>query len=232
MVNKSIAKFIAFIIIALIPVVFFVYFKNRNNFSNSASPRPMWPIDVKNINGKMDTIYHQVPNFSATNANGVSISTEEMIGNVSVVEFFFAQCPSICPIMNQQMERVFTNLSRNNNFKIFSYTIDPDRDSLSSLTDYASKHNADLSKWYFLRANQQEVFNFGRNGLKIPVDIEDSEVGFLHSERFVLIDWNRNIRGYYMGTDSVEVNKLMHDIVLLLSEKEIKEKKKRKKIKL
>jgi protein SCO1/2 len=232
MVNKSIAKFIAFIIIALIPVVFFVYFKNRNNFSNSSSPRPMWPIDLKNVNGKMDTIYHQVPYFSATNANGVTISTDEMIGNVSVVEFFFAQCPSICPIMNQQMERVFTNLSRNNNFKIFSYTIDPDRDSLSSLTDYASKHNADLSKWYFLRANQQEVFNFGRNGLKIPVDIEDSEVGFLHSERFVLIDWNRNIRGYYMGTDSVEVNKMMHDIVLLLSEKELKEKKKRKKFKL
>jgi protein SCO1/2 len=189
----------------------------------------MWPIDVKENNGKMDTIYHQVPEFTATNANGVSISTKEMNGNVSVVEFFFAQCPSICPIMNQQMERVFTNLARNNNFRIFSYSIDPDRDSLSALSQYALKHNADLSKWYFLRASQQDVFNFGRNGLKIPVDVEDSEAGFLHSERFVLVDWNRNIRGYYMGTDSLEVNKLMHDIVLLMSEKEIKEKKKNRK---
>lgn len=227
--NKSIAKFVAFIIVALLPVVIFVYFKNRNNFSNSASPKLMWPIDVKENNGKMDTIYHQVPEFTATNANGVSISTKEMNGNVSVVEFFFAQCPSICPIMNQQMERVFTNLARNNNFRIFSYSIDPDRDSLSALSQYASKHNADLSKWYFLRASQQDVFNFGRNGLKIPVDVEDSEAGFLHSERFVLVDWNRNIRGYYMGTDSLEVNKLMHDIVLLMSEKEIKEKKKNRK---
>jgi protein SCO1/2 len=227
--NKSIAKFVAFIIVALLPVVIFVYFKNRNNFSNSASPKLMWPIDVKENNGKMDTIYHQVPEFTATNANGVSISTKEMNGNVSVVEFFFAQCPSICPIMNQQMERVFTNLARNNNFRIFSYSIDPDRDSLSALSQYALKHNADLSKWYFLRASQQDVFNFGRNGLKIPVDVEDSEAGFLHSERFVLVDWNRNIRGYYMGTDSLEVNKLMHDIVLLMSEKEIKEKKKNRK---
>jgi protein SCO1/2 len=227
--NKSIAKFVAFIIVALLPVVIFVYFKNRNNFSNSSSPKLMWPIDVKENNGKMDTIYHQVPEFTATNANGVSISTKEMNGNVSVVEFFFAQCPSICPIMNQQMERVFTNLARNNNFRIFSYSIDPDRDSLSALSQYALKHNADLSKWYFLRASQQDVFNFGRNGLKIPVDVEDSEAGFLHSERFVLVDWNRNIRGYYMGTDSLEVNKLMHDIVLLMSEKEIKEKKKNRK---
>jgi protein SCO1/2 len=229
MKNKSIAKFLAFIIVALLPVVIFVYFKNRNNFSNSASPKLMWPIDVKENNGKMDTIYHQIPEFTATNANGVSISTKEMNGNVSIVEFFFAQCPSICPIMNQQMERVFTNLARNNNFRIFSYSIDPDRDSLSALAQYASKHNADLSKWYFLRASQQDVFNFGRNGLKIPVDVEDSEAGFLHSERFVLVDWNRNIRGYYMGTDSLEVNKMMHDIVLLMSEKEIKEKKKNRK---
>lgn len=227
--NKSVAKFIAFIIVALLPVVIFLYFKNRNNFENSASPKVMWPIDTKVVNGKSDTIYHKIPDFEATNANGTLISSKEMDGNVSVVEFFFAQCPSICPIMNQQMERVFTNLSRNNNFKIFSYTIDPERDSLSSLTDYALKHNADLSKWYFLRANQQDVFNFGRNGLKIPVDVEDSEAGFLHSERFVLVDWNRNIRGYYMGTDSLEVNRMMHDIVLLLSEKELKEKKKNRK---
>lgn len=226
--NKSVAKFVAFIIVALLPVVIFIYFKNRNNFTNSASPRVMWPIDVKNENGKNDTIYHKVPDFEAVNANGISISSNEMDGKVSVVEFFFAQCPSICPIMNKQMERVFTNLARNEQFRIFSYTIDPERDSLHSLAEYASKHNADLSKWYFLRADQQNVFNFGRNGLKIPVDTEDSEAGFLHSERFVLVDWNRNIRGYYMGTDSAEVNKLMHDVVLLLSEKEIKEKKKKK----
>ena len=43
---------------------------------------------------------------------------------------------------------------------------------------------------------------------------------FLHTDYFVLIDRNRNIRGYYHGLDTAALAKLSEDIVLLTLEKD------------
>jgi protein SCO1/2 len=226
--KTSLIKLFAFLIVTIIPVFLVLYFKEKNNFKNSAAPKPIWALDSTIVDGKKEIIYHQVPYLLGQNADGKMISTDVMTGKVSVVEVFFTQCPSICPIMNKQMQRVFDAFRNNERFRIFSYSIDYERDSLSALKDYAKKHNANLDKWYFLRTEQDSLFNFGTKGLKIPISDEDSQDKFLHSERFVLIDWNKNIRGYYMGTDSLEVNKMMNHIVLLLSEKDRLDKKKKK----
>lgn len=223
MKKNNILRFIVLLAVTLLPVITFLYFKEHNNFSNSAAPKPIWPIGLAE-NGK-DSTYYKIPDFEALNCDSTLISTKSMDGNISIVNLFFTQCPSICPIMNHQMDRVYKGLARNDKLKLFSYSIDEERDDLTALKAYARKYDADVTKWYFLRAPQDSVFNFGRNSLKLPVDEEDIDGNFLHSERVVLVDWNRNIRGYYMGTDSLEMNKMMNHIVLLLSEKDLIDKK-------
>jgi protein SCO1/2 len=220
--KKIVIKFFAFLIATILPVIVFLYFKEKNNFANSIAPKPMWPIGVSSSG---DTLYKQVPVFKAINADGNEISTEQMEGSISLVELFFTECTSICPVMNKQMDRIYKSLARNDHFKIYSYSIDPERDSLEALKAYSRKFDADLTRWYFLRANQDSVFNFGRKGLNIAVGTEDKVGDFLHSERFVLVDSKRNIRGYYDGTDSSSVNQLMNHIVILLEQMDHKKKK-------
>lgn len=225
--KKSIVWIIVFICVTALPATYIWYIKNKNNFRNSAAPRPIWPIGLAE-NGK-DTLYFQVPIYSALNVDSSFVSTKEMEGKLTVVETFFSSCQSICPIMNKNLSRVYSQLSHNDQFQIFSYSVDYERDDLATLRAYAANYGADdMKKWRFLRSPQDSIFNFGRWGLKIPVGEEEEVGNFLHSERMIVVDWNRNIRGYYDGTDSLSVNKMMNDLVLLMSEKDRLERKKGK----
>lgn len=222
--NKSWIWLVALLFITVGTASLIWFGKQKNNFRNSAAPRPIWPLGIDS--SSHDTLYFKLPEFTAMNADSTLVSTKDMDGKVTVVETFFTTCQSICPIMNHQLSRVFADLSHNKQFQIFSYTVDAERDNLATLRVYADKHGADLNQWRFLHSPQDSIFNFGRYALKLPVGEEEIEGNFLHSERFVLIDWNRNIRGYYDGTDSLSVNKMMNHIVLLMSEKDRIERKK------
>lgn len=218
MEGKSLKWLVVLLIVTLLPAIAIYWFNKNNTFRKSAAPRPIWPVGVSE-NGK-DTTYFKIPIFSAINADSQIVTTEIMDGNISVIEVFFTECQSICPIMNKQMERVFKGLSRNKNLKIFSYTIDPNRDDLQKLKLYADKHEADLNQWYFLRSNLDSLIHFANVSLRISADSAITNGDIPHTERFVLVDWNRNIRGYYNGTDSVSINMMMSHIVLLMSEKD------------
>lgn len=232
--NAMVVRTIVMIMAAVLPAAIFFYFKSQNNFStNNMLPKIWWPLYVDTITEAdgtkyPDTVYHQVPPFSYTNCDGRTITEKDMDGKISVAELFFAECQSICPIMNENMSAVFNSVFLNDRFRIFSFTIDPERDTLESLKRYAKKYEANTDKWYFLYGNQDSTFALGRKGFKIPVDVTDSPSDFLHSDRLILIDSKRRIRGYYLGTDTAEVNKLKNDIILLLTELENPKKRKRK----
>ena len=50
--------------------------------------------------------FEQVPNFQFTNQDNVLITNKSYENKVYIVEFFFTTCPSICPIMNQNMVKL------------------------------------------------------------------------------------------------------------------------------
>jgi protein SCO1/2 len=52
------------------------------------------------------------------------------------------------------------------------------------------------------------------------VDGEGIDTSFIHTDKFVLFDRNRNIRGYYSGLDSASLVKLSADIIFLSLEKD------------
>lgn len=221
--NKNLKWILVLLIVTIVPAMLVYYFNKTNNFRKNAAPRPWFPMDV---NAKGDTTYHTVPVFEGMNANGKMVSTAEMDGHVSIVEFFFTECPSICPIMNKQMARVFSEMSNNEKIRVFSYTIDPERDQLDKLSIYAQNHNANLNQWFFIRTPIDSLINFANWGIRVPAQDTMLASGDIpHTDRFAVVDWNRNIRGYYTGTDSVSVNKMMNDLVLLLSEKDRLDKK-------
>ncbi|PKP24646.1 MAG: SCO family protein [Bacteroidetes bacterium HGW-Bacteroidetes-2] len=172
-------------------------------------------------------ILNKVPDFSFTDQNGKTITNETYIGKVYVLEFFFTTCPSICPIMNQNMLKLQNEFYGNPNFGIASITIDPMHDTPQTLKKYAQEHGIIHPNWHLLTGEKEIIYQLSNEGFKLySAQDEKVEGGFEHSGLFALIDKEGNIRSrkdefgnskfYYNGLEDVEIKMLKEDIKKLL----------------
>ena len=169
----------------------------------------------------------KVPEFSFTNQNQKTITNQSYHNKVYIVEFFFTTCPSICPIMNQNMVKIQDYFFGNPNFGIASLTIDPITDTPEVLKEYAIQYKITNPNWNLLTGNKETIYKFANSGFNLYVG-ENSEVegGFEHSGFFALVDKEGNIRSrydeqgnpiiYYNGLGDDGVKMLKEDIKLLL----------------
>jgi protein SCO1/2 len=169
----------------------------------------------------------KVPEFSFTNQNQKTITNQSYHNKVYIVEFFFTTCPSICPIMNQNMVKIQDQFFGNPNLGIASLTIDPIKDTPEVLKEYAIQYKITNPNWNLLTGNKETIYKFANSGFNLYVG-ENTEVegGFEHSGFFALVDKEGNIRSrydeqgnpiiYYNGLGDDGVKMLKEDIKLLL----------------
>jgi protein SCO1 len=186
-----------------------------------------YPQDVKTTvvdgKGKTDTIYHTIPDFTFINQEGDTITQQFIEGKIYVADFFFTTCPTICPKMMFNMEKIDVVTKKLTDFAIISHTVNPKHDSVPVLARYAELVHADPKRWALVTGKREDIYDIGIDGYKLAVQ-EDPRApgGFLHSELFVLVDKAKRVRGYYDGTDSAAVGKLMNDIKVLAAEYQAK----------
>jgi protein SCO1/2 len=166
-----------------------------------------------------DTLYHQIPDWSFENQNSKIISSEQLDNKIKLVDFFFTSCPTICPQMTLNMRKLQSKLIKNclKNVELLSFTVDPIKDSSEKLLDYANSYNVDSTNWNMLTGDQSSIYDLGVNGFLVP-NQEDALApgGFLHSEKLILLDQFNRIRGYYDGTDSLNIPIIVQHIHSLL----------------
>lgn len=166
---------------------------------------------------------HKIGDFSFLNQNGKTVTHKILEGNVSVVEYFFTTCGTICPIMNSQMQRVSKAYASRSDVRILSFTVLPEIDTVEQMARYAKKHLAKTPQWNFLTGKKEDLYHLARTSFFVLKPAEAENLGdegndFIHTNNFVLIDKEKRIRGYYDGTNSKEVTKLIADIAVLLEE--------------
>lgn len=169
-------------------------------------------------------IGHRIGPFEFTDQYGKKTGLDEVKGKVFVAEYFFTTCGTICPVMNAQMQRVQKAYNGNKDLKILSFTVDPEVDSVAQMRLYAEGHGANKGQWYFLTGKKEDLYSVARKSFFVlkPAEAEnqgDAGSDFIHTNNFVLVDRQLRIRGYYDGTSTHEVDKLIHDIETLLEEK-------------
>ena len=219
-------KYINLFLLSLAAVVFvYAFFIYDNN-----KPIRYLPIfgekSYEAKNGKTDTTYHTIQNFSFINQDGKTITQKEFDNCIYVTDFFFTTCHSICPIMSTQMQRISEKFKGNAEVKFLSHTVDPEIDTVEQLKRYAIKQKADAGQWILVTGNKKAIYDIARTGYLL--DAEQGDGGpndFIHTQNFALIDKDKRIRGYYDGTNTTEMNQLIKDIDLLLAEYHYKEKK-------
>ena len=168
----------------------------------------------------------KVPAFQFANQNGDSISNADYKGKVYVVEFFFSTCQDICPVMNQNMQKV-AKAYPGENVGIASISIDPTYDTPEVLKDYAQAYGITHPNWNFLTGDKEEIFQLSNEGFNLyAAEGMDEEDQFQHSGYFALIDQEGSIRSridengnpiiYYDGLSEEGVQMLIEDIEKLL----------------
>ena len=180
-------------------------------------------------------VYDKVPPFEFINQNGETINNDTYLGKVYVVEFFFTTCPTICPIMNDQMLIIQEAFAKNSNFGMASISITPKIDTQEVLRDYAINNGITHKNWHLLSGkSEEEVFNLSNNGFKLYAGIDENidHGGFEHSGLFALVDKKGVIRSrkdaqgnpilYYRAIEENgfpnQINELKEDIKILLDE--------------
>ena len=215
---KKITFFSFFIFFILVFLFFFNfdYSKNEKKLPILGSKY----LVKKEINGsiKQEIIYHTINDFNFVDQCGVLINKKILKDKIYVADFFFTNCPTICPIMTTQMLRVYNKYKDNFNFKIISHSIDPYNDKIEVLKKYAKNIGILNNKtWHFVTGNKKKIYEIAQKSYFVST-LEDKTVpgGIIHGGTFILVDNKFRIRGFYDGTKELQVNNLIKDISILI----------------
>ncbi len=186
-----------------------------------------WYFQYKQIPKRLPTFGnpgHHVEAFSFTNQEGKTVTDKDLEGKIYVVEYFFTTCEGICPRMNENMSQVYQTFRGQPDVAILSHTVDPETDTVEQLKRYSLKFDANPAQWNFVTGDKMELYKMAINSYLVTAveDTTQKDVmpDFIHSEKFVLIDKEKHIRGSYDGTKENEVKKLIEDIKELRKEYE------------
>ncbi|MDN3723180.1 SCO family protein [Aequorivita sp. SDUM287046] len=162
--------------------------------------------------------YHTIADFNLTNQNGKFITQENYRDKIYVADFFFTTCQTICPIMTDNMAQLQKNLKDDDEVLLLSHTVTPEIDSVAQLKKYALEKGVNDAKWNLVTGDKKEIYDLARKSYLVAKDVPYSENDLVHTENFVLVDKKKRIRGFYDGTDSAAIEKLLEDIQILKME--------------
>lgn len=164
-------------------------------------------------------IISYVKPFAFINQDNQPFTEKDLAGKVCAVNFFFTTCKGICPVMNNNLDKVYNDFKDEKDFMIVSNTCDPETDSAAQLKHYADSMKVDTRKWVFLTGRKDSLYFAARNSYLI--DDPNNNVGsindqFLHSQFVALVDKFGNVRGQVYDALKPDDLKLMENNIRAL----------------
>ena len=162
--------------------------------------------------------YHTIADFKLINQNGDTITQKNYVGKIYIADFFFTTCPTICPIMTNNMVYLQEKLLHDPEVLLLSHSVTPELDSVPRLKEYAIKKRVIDAKWNLVTGDKPQIYNLARKSdMAVKTDGDGGPFDMIHTENFVLVDKARRIRGTYDGTKREEMTRLIEDIRILKS---------------
>ena len=170
-------------------------------------------------------VHGVLPDFHLQDQAGKAFTKNNLRDSVWVADFIFSRCSGQCPAMNTLLSGLQSDLAAWKDVRYVSFTVDPAFDTPETLAKYAEKLHADPSRWVFVTGPKEDVYRLCKEGFKLGVGENTSDVAhyaeepIFHSSRFVLVDSNGRVRGYYDAYDPQALGKLKADIAAVREEK-------------
>jgi protein SCO1 len=155
----------------------------------------------------------QLPDFSLLERSGQKLGLADLRGKVWIADFIFTRCPGPCPRMSSRMAVLQSNL-RDEGLRLVSISVDPEFDTQEVLAKYAARYQAEEERWFFVTGDKTAIHHLAKSGFLVG-GVDDVT---LHTTRFVLVDRQGRVRGYYSSSEEDELRKLQNDARALLRE--------------
>ena len=152
----------------------------------------------------------RVPEFSLTSESREPFTRSGLAAKISIVDFIFTSCAGTCPMMSTKMSELQAELAHDPLVQFVSFSVDPETDTPEALSAYGAGYGAIGGKWTFLTGDRKAIFALTRDGFHLGLDT-DGENAVIHSQKFVLVDANADIRGYYDSDDAKAMKQLIAD---------------------
>jgi|TARA_Y100000768_G_scaffold147716_1_gene110223 protein SCO1/2 len=163
--------------------------------------------------------FHRIADFELINQNGKTVTHENFNGKIYVADFFFTTCPTICISMTDNLLKVQKEIQNNPNILLISHSVTPKIDSVTQLKKYAIEKGVNDKKWHLVTGDKKEIYKLARKSyLAVKDEGDGGPFDMIHTENFILVDPDKRIRGFYDGTDSKEIKRLLLEIKILNSE--------------
>ena len=245
----------ALILALLIPLVSYFIIKQMSTDAVHI-PKPVYEESTisKVVNGKIEKeiIWHEIPDFKLTNQEGNEVSLHDMVRvdpetgdtvpKIIVANFFFTHCATICPGMTMNIKKLQESIKKSEKVgdrsadfvQFLSFSVDPDRDSVTALKKWADRFQLNPYNWWLLTGDKKTIYDLSLKEMSLSIqDPQGVDTGFFHTDIVVLIDRDRVVRmprdeygnpRPYHATEEKDLIKLSEDIVLLMLEKDKKKK--------
>lgn len=163
--------------------------------------------------------YHKIADFKLVNQNGDTVTQDDYKDKIYIADFFFTTCLTICPVMTDHMIQIQEKIRNDEDVLLLSHTVFPVADSVSVLKKYAEEKGVIDEKWNLVTGDKKQIYELARKSYLATKSTGDGgPYDMIHTENFVLVDKNRQIRGFYDGTDPEAIEQLMHDLEVLKAE--------------
>ena len=164
--------------------------------------------------------YRSVPDFSLTERSGRRIRLADLRGKIWIADFIYTACSDTCPFQTADMAKLQERWIDEGGFELVSFSVDPGRDTPRALAKYADRFKADPKRWLFLTGRSEEITRLVEEGFHLAVapSTRGNHGIIIHSPRFVLVDRQGQIRGYYDNRDAKAIQRLKGDVESLLTD--------------
>lgn len=206
--SKSVFFFILWVFV--LPVSAYVTIKL---FQNKYEKLPVYKTPSK------DNLLNHIGEYHFINQDDKPLGQQDWDNKILVVDFFFTHCLSICPKMTSGINGLSKDFVDDSTIRFASFTVDPNNDSSQQLKKYSLHLGLNMKYWNLITGNKKDIYKLARNAFNVvATDGDGGPEDFIHSDQVVLVDADKNIRGYYDGTKPGDIKKLLHDIKKLKNE--------------
>ena len=163
--------------------------------------------------------FHRIADFKLKNQNNEWVTNKTFDKKIYVADFFFTTCPSICPIMTDNMSILQNFYKKDTLILLLSHSVTPKIDSVAQLKKYALEKGIIDKKWHLVTGPKKQIYDLARRSyLAAKNNGDGGPYDMIHTENFILVDPDRRIRGFYDGTLEEDIEKIKTDIELLRDE--------------
>lgn len=210
-------KFFAIVLFVLSAIIISIIYQ-------LLKPAPTLPIYQPDMVNKelVDTTvqyvrkYHKVPDFKLVNQNGDTITQKDYEDKIYIADFFFTTCQGICPIMTDHMVKIQEEFKDDPEVLLLSHSVTPEIDSVAQLKKYAEEKGVIDEKWNLVTGDKKQIYDLARKSYLVAKSQGNGgKYDMVHTENFALVDKNKQVRGFYDGTNPEAIEQLVEDVKLL-----------------